>query len=104
MFTKQDAISKATEFIESCKSSNIIFETAILFGSAANNKANEMSDIDLLLVSEQFGIDQWENAKIIAPINKHYSMIDAHTFSHSYFLNGDPFINEIKRTGIRIIG
>jgi hypothetical protein len=31
-------------------------------------------------------------------------MIDAHTFSHSYFLNGDPFINEIKRTGIRIIG
>jgi predicted nucleotidyltransferase len=104
MFTKQNALTKVNEFIESCKLNNIVFETAILFGSTANGKINEMSDIDLLVVSNKFGLDQWENAKILAPINKHFSMIDVHPFSKDYFLQGDPFINEIKRTGIKIIG
>jgi|ERR1019366_4437310 predicted nucleotidyltransferase len=102
MFTKEFAIAKAKEFILSCKNNNIVFNNVILFGSATSGNTTQYSDIDLLLVSDSFGYDKWENAKLIAPINKHFSIIDAHTFPTAYYLQGDPLINEIKKTGIEI--
>jgi predicted nucleotidyltransferase len=102
MLTREIAIAKAIEFITSCRSHNIIFKNVILFGSVLSGEATANSDIDLLLVSDSFGYDKWENAKLIAPINKHFSSIDAHTFPTEYYLEGDPLINEIKRTGIEI--
>ena len=102
MLTREVAIAKAKEFIASCRNHNIIFNNVILFGSASRGEATEYSDIDLLLVSDIFGFDKWENAKLIASVNKHFSLIDAHTFPTEYFIEGDPLINEIKRTGIEI--
>src|ERR1700722_6560960 len=100
MLTREIAIAKAKEFIASCRNQNIIFKNVILFGSTVTGGATEYSDIDLLLVSYSFGYDKWENAKLIASVNKHFSLIDAHTFPTEYFIEGDPLINEIKRTGI----
>ena len=102
MLTREIAIATAKEFISRCRNQNIIFNNAILFGSAATGETTEYSDIDLLLVSDSFGYDKWENAKLIAPVNKHFSVIDAFTFPTEYYNQGDPFINEIKRTGIEI--
>lgn len=102
MFTREFAIAKAKEFVLSCKKNNILFKNVILFGSAATNTHTQFSDIDLLLVSDSFGYNKWENSKLIAPINKHFSIIDAHTFPTAYYLKGDPLINEIKKTGIEI--
>jgi hypothetical protein len=39
---------------------------------------------------------------MIAPITKNYLDIDAQTFPTEYFYKGDPFIQEILRTGIDI--
>ncbi len=102
MLTKEIAIAKAKEFIVDCRAHNIVFKNVILFGSALRDDTSAYSDIDLLLVSDSFGYDKWENAKLIAPVNKHFSIIDAHTFPTEYFLQGDPLINEIKKTGIEI--
>ncbi len=102
MLARETAIAKAKEFIARCSHLNIVFNKVLLFGSAATGNATEQSDIDLLLVSDSFGYDKWENAKLIAPVNKHFSSIDAHTFPTEYYLQGDPLINEINRNGIEI--
>ena len=102
MLTREIAIAQAKEFIVGCSNRNIVFNKVLLFGSAATGNTTEFSDIDLLLVSDSFGYDKWENAKLIAPVNKHFSTIDAHTFPTAYYLQGDPLINEIKRSGIEI--
>jgi predicted nucleotidyltransferase len=102
MLTKKDAIIIISNFISDCKKINIIFSKVVLFGSLANDKASEGSDIDLALVSYQFTVDRFENALLIAPVTIKYLDIDAQTFPVDYFNNGDPFIHEILRTDIEI--
>ena len=58
--------------------------------------------IFVALVSDIFSYNQFENAKLIAPINLKYLDIDLKTFPTDYFEEGDPFIYEINRTGIPI--
>ena len=102
MLTREIAINTVTDFLKSCEENSIFFEKVILFGSTVNGKAHAFSDIDVLLVSDQFGLSKWENAKLIARVNKKFSSIEAHTYPTKYYLKGDPFINEIKKTGIEI--
>ena len=103
MLTREIAINTVTDFVKNCEENNIIFKKVFLFGSTVNGNVHPFSDIDVLLVSDQFGLSKWENAKLIAPINRKFSSIEAHTYPTKYFLKGDPFINEIKRTGIEIV-
>ncbi len=103
MLTRTIAIKTVESFIESCKENNIIFEKVILFGSTAQDNANENSDIDVLLVSDQFGSSKWTNLGLIARVNKKYRLIEPHLYPTSSYLSGDPFITEIKRTGVEII-
>jgi len=102
MLTRETAIKTAAAFIQSCASRNIAFEGVTLFGSAAMGTATDESDIDLLLVHDQFGQSAWQNAKSLAPINKYFSIIDARPFPTDYCLPGDPFMREIQRTGTEI--
>ena len=103
MLTQEIAINTVTDFLKSCSEKNIFFKKVILFGSTVTGNLHPFSDIDVLLVSDQFGLSKWENAKLIAPINKKFTEIEAHTYPTKYFLKGDPFINEIKKTGIEIV-
>jgi uncharacterized protein len=102
MLTRNDAIKIINNFINDCRNINIIFEKVIFFGSLSHDSASEDSDIDLALVSENFTGDRFHNNILIAPVLIKYLDIDAHTFPSYYFKNGDPFINEILRTGIVI--
>ncbi|TAG17894.1 MAG: nucleotidyltransferase domain-containing protein [Cytophagia bacterium] len=102
MLTRAIALKTAKEFVGKCAEQNINFNKVILFGSTARDEARDDSDIDLLLVSDQFGHDQWENARLIARINKKYSTIEAHTYPTDYFATSDPFIDEVKKNGIEI--
>ncbi|MCX6154523.1 MAG: nucleotidyltransferase domain-containing protein [Candidatus Kapabacteria bacterium] len=91
------------DFIEECKIRNIFFSKVILFGSYAKGHSNEDSDIDLALVSDQFSGNPFADWHKLSPINIKFSLIESHPFSSKYFEESDPFIEEIKRTGIRII-
>jgi predicted nucleotidyltransferase len=102
LFTKNDIIDLIKNFVTDCNSYDLKFDKVILFGSYAKNNQSEDSDIDLALISNQFSEDSFENALKIAPILLKYLNIDAVTFPSNYFENGDPFINEIKRTGLLI--
>lgn len=99
MFTKDAAINTVIKFMEDCKEKNILLSHVILFGSSLKGTGNEFSDIDVLLASPQFTYDKWENANLIAPVNKKYKFLEAHTFPTDYYLKGDPFINEVIKDG-----
>ena len=48
-------------YIEAVKTKNITIEKVILFGSYADNRADEWSDIDIAIISPDFGKDKYLN-------------------------------------------
>ena len=102
MLTKEHAISIIMEFIDKLQSEGIDIQKAILFGSYANNCQTEWSDIDLALVSDSFTGFGFNDKSSFAKINcqKPYSIIQTKTFPTTYFDQGDPFIDQIKKMGI----
>ena len=90
------------DYVQYCKSLNINFDRVILFGSYAHGTPHPDSDIDVALVSSLFSNNGFENRKRISKANIRFTPIEPHTFSTAYFEKGDPFIEEIKRTGIEV--
>lgn len=102
MFTKNATVEYIMQFVAACNLQNIVFDKVILFGSYATGDATEESDIDLLLVSKQFGYDKWDNARLLARILKNFYPIEAHTYPLDSYLAGDPFIKEVTAKGLDI--
>lgn len=104
MFTKRTAIKLVRDFAREVKNENIHLRKVFLFGSYAKNKQRRWSDIDVVLVADEFENFGFEDKQyfISVLIRKPYYIIQPQTFSTSYFKKGDPFIDEIKRTGIEI--
>ena len=79
-------------------------ERAYLFGSYAKGKLMDDSDIDVALIfkdlddSIRFDI-QVQLMLLAAQID---SRIEPHPMSHDDFNSGNPFVNEIKKTGIEL--
>jgi hypothetical protein len=92
------------DFVQAVQSEGVILQHVILFGSFAKNHQHEWSDIDLALVSDSFSGFGFEDKQPFAGINarKPFSVIHAKTFPTADFETGDPFIDEIKKTGIVI--
>ena len=79
-------------------------EKVYLFGSYAKGKSTEDSDIDVALIftnlddSKRFDI-QVQLMMLAAQID---SRIEPHPISHDDFVSGNPFVIEIKKTGIEV--
>jgi uncharacterized protein len=79
-------------------------ESVYLFGSYAKGKSTDDSDIDVALIftnlddSKRFDI-QVQLMLLAAQID---SRIEPHPISHDDFNSGNPFVVEIKRTGIEV--
>lgn len=97
-----NAIEKAKAFVRACIAKDIPIREAILFGSYAKGEERQYSDIDLALVSDAFTLNFIENNHKTALINYRFSDIEVHHFNTKYFERELPFLNEIKRTGIKI--
>jgi predicted nucleotidyltransferase len=102
MADKTTAISMAKQFVEACSKSGLPVFSAWLFGSYAKGIQQEYSDIDLALVSDAFTLNFLDNNHKTALLNYNFPDIEVHHFNTQIFTKDDPFINEIKRTGIRI--
>ena len=102
MVNRQTAIKTAKSFKNDCQRNGLNFYKVYLFGSAAQDKMHEWSDIDLLIVSDQFGKNIFENLKLFSKININYPNIETHPYPTSYFLKSDAFLDEIKKTLIEI--
>jgi len=79
-------------------------EKVYLFGSYAKGKSTDDSDIDVALIftklddSNRFDI-QVQLMILAAQID---SRIEPHPISHEDFNSGNPFVAEIKKTGIEV--
>lgn len=106
MLTQKTAIERVKNFASEVKKSGVHVYKVILFGSYADGKAHKWSDIDVALVADEFTGNGFDDSAYFARINnkKPYLLIEARTFPTSYFKKGDPFIEEIERTGIVIEG
>ena len=104
MFTKKAAIQLVKDFVKDCEKVGVTFDRVILFGSYAKNEQRKYSDIDVALASDKFIGFGFEDRRFTAPINtkKKYLLIEPRTYPTDYFEKGDPFIDEIKKTGLEI--
>jgi uncharacterized protein len=102
---KSIAIENSKLFINTLIENKYPFIQIYLFGSYAKGNATKDSDIDLAIISNLPEIDNYdERVRLmkIAVKNNNY-LIEPHPFSQKDFEEDTPFINEIKRTGIRIV-
>ena len=103
MVTREIAISTAKSFVSDCKKAGLTFYKVIIFGSVAKNKMHEWSDVDLLLISDQFGDNVFENLKLYSKINIKYPTIETHPYPTNYYKTGDSFLDAVIIDSIEIV-
>ena len=102
MFTQKNLKKYIGDYLTECNKLGVHFRKVILFGSYAKETPHKWSDIDLALVSDDFtGMIIDDNRKI-SRANIKFADIESHMFSSDYFEKGDPFIEEILKTGKEI--
>ena len=104
MLTQKIAIDTVRNYAHEIRESGINLRKVILYGSFAKGTQHEWSDIDVALIADEFeGLptDHYYFSRI--GIKKPYIRIESNTYPTAYFQEGDPFIEEIKSTGIEII-
>ena len=100
----KDIDTTIAKYLDLIKEKFADIERVYLFGSYAKGKSTEDSDIDLALIftnlddSERFDI-QVQLMMLAAQID---SRIEPHPISHDDFDSGNPFVVEIKKTGIEV--
>lgn len=102
MVTTSTATDLIEKYVSLCRERGIQFSKVILFGSVANGTARPESDIDVLFVSDQFTRDSLQNWLMLAPITAQLYSIEPHPYPTEAYLQKDPFIQEVDRTGITI--
>ena len=100
-----DTILKcAKKFVETVRQQGIPVEAVYLFGSWAQGRATEWSDIDLAIVSPVFeGTKFYDRCKLHRAILDVDTAIEPHPYRPEDFTESNPFVREILRTGIRIV-
>ncbi len=104
MLTREDVITKIQSFTNEITLGGLRLDRVILFGSYAKNQQREYSDIDVMLVSDMFIGIGFIDRKLFSKINikKEFMDIETKTYPSKYFEQGDPFIDEILKTGIEV--
>jgi predicted nucleotidyltransferase len=103
MVNRENGLNIAKSFVFECLANGIHFYKVFLFGSAAKNQSHEWSDIDLLLVSDDFSDNIFENLDIYSKINFKYPIIETHPYPTKYYLEGDDFLNEISKESVEVV-
>jgi len=102
MVTRETAINTAKSFVKDCKLNGLTFYKVFIFGSVAKDNIHEWSDIDLLLISDQFSENVFDNLKLYSKINVKYPIIETHPYPTNYYKNGDSFIEQITKESIEL--
>ncbi|UYZ62624.1 nucleotidyltransferase family protein [Hymenobacter weizhouensis] len=95
-------INQVRRFAEQLRQQHIPLRQVILFGSFAKNEQHEWSDIDVALVADGFTGASFIDIKPFVRTLVEHVDIEPHTFSPEQFTDWNPFVQEIKRTGIVI--
>ena len=90
-------------YLAAVEQHGIHLQQAILFGSYANGRYSEWSDIDVALVSDDFqGIRFYDREKLSQPTLQVDARIDPVPYQTKDFTTENFFVQEILKTGVRI--
>ena len=104
MLTQTAAIETVRSYAHEIQATGLHLRNVILYGSFAKGTQNQWSDIDVALVADEFeGLPTDIYHFVSIAIKKPYIRIEPNTYQTVYFNESDPFIEEIKKTGIKII-
>ena len=99
----ETVLKTANRFIATVRGQGIPIDAAYLFGSWAQGRGTEWSDIDLAIVSSAFeGTKFYDRRKLDRAVIAVDTGIEAHPYRPEDFNDSNPFVREILRTGIRI--
>lgn len=93
---------RVKEYIKALMEDNLPIEKVIVFGSQAKKTAHKWSDIDVCVISPKFK-DSFEALHYL--LMKSYevkTLIEPHPYHPKDFVNEDPLVWEIKKTGIPV--
>jgi len=98
----KDVLQSAARFRSVVESSGISVQKMILFGSHAKGRANPRSDIDLAVVSSQFGHDDVEEMQMLWKKTRFADVrIEPFPLSPDDLEQSDsPLVEEIRRYGV----
>jgi hypothetical protein len=104
MLTQNDVINTVRNYAKEINQAGVHLRKVILFGSFANGTQHEWSDIDVALVADNFTGVGFLDRQLFSGIGikNSYIGIEPLTYPTDYFQESDPFIEEIKKTGIEI--
>ena len=105
MLTQNAVIEIVRNYALDIKSHGVHLRYVFLYGSFAKGTQHEWSDIDVALVADEFTGFSFNDKKLFpyVDIKKPYIRIESKTYPTDYFNEGDPFIEEIIKTGIKIL-
>jgi len=100
---KQKASRIAKEYITFIKNMDPDVIDAYIFGSCAKGSVREDSDIDLAIIFKNLS-DSFDMQVKLMKLRRHFdTRIEPHPFRESDFNISNPLVNEILKTGIKII-
>jgi len=104
MLDRDAAIGIVRNYAREITERGINLRLVFLYGSFAKGTQHEWSDIDVALVADEFTGFTPEDKKLFPyiGIKTPFTLIEAKTYQTDYFRKGDPFIDEIQKTGILI--
>jgi len=102
MFTRKALNEKIDSFLSELGTGGFRVTKAILFGSYANGKIHENSDIDLAIWLSNFPEKHWSDIPAITHLVAKYNPISPKFYPEKETENEDPFIGIIEKTGKEI--
>jgi len=98
---KKTVIEIVNRFQERIKQRGIKPLKVILYGSYAENTSHKGSDIDIVVISDDFtGMNYWERIDIMSEvIYEIFAPIEAVALSPDEWEQGDVFVSDFARSG-----
>jgi predicted nucleotidyltransferase len=100
-----EVVEVVSEFVKALKKRGIRVERAFVYGSYAQGRPRKESDIDVAVVSPDFGKDRYNEGKLLRQIAWRIdSRLEPVPISKESFLKDDwiPLIYEIKTKGVPV--
>lgn len=88
------------EYINVLKKDRLPINRVIIFGSQAKHSARQDSDIDVCVISSKFKDNFKALHYLLMKSYEVEGMIEPHPFHPKEFVDDDPLVWEIKRTGV----
>ena len=100
---QRTAFEIVEKYINYLKINNYNIQKAYIFGSYANGRFHENSDIDLAIVLNNLSNSFIMQIELMKLSRKFDTRIEPHPFDETDFNESNPFANEILTKGIQIV-